>query len=260
MAATDFNTSLPVRSEADGTDARVQVKIVDRLNPDTKQMDVDSDHNAHVEMHGNAPDGTTDKVMRLSEEGAPNGDGVYDGTNNSTPASAGITAQVRNATASPSRQTMQPTAVRGSTASTQVSLDVALHDEAGEAYSSSNPMPVAIVNEETGTAIHDYWESPAVLAPGASVTRTYTVATSILSLKRILASASGRIKVEILTGPSGLPVQKYTLFNSSSNPNVEHECPKNFLVAVSDVVQVKFTNMDKQSFTVYTTIEGSSGL
>ena len=52
---SDYKSGLPVRSEADGTDERLQTKIVDATSPDTQQMEVDSDNNAHVEVHGNNP-------------------------------------------------------------------------------------------------------------------------------------------------------------------------------------------------------------
>ena len=44
----DYDSGLPIRSEADGTDERVQVKIVDKTNPDTQQATVDTDDNLKV--------------------------------------------------------------------------------------------------------------------------------------------------------------------------------------------------------------------
>lgn len=258
MAAVDFKSSLPIRSEADGADQRVQVKVVDATNPSTQQMIVDADSNAHVEMHGNNPAGT-DTVMRLSEEGAPNGDGVYDVANNSKPASAGITAQTRNATAADSRQVERPTAKRGTVDTDQVSLDVSLHDELGNKYSATNPLPVAISDEEAGTAVHSYNETAAAIVPGGSQTIDYTVAGTDLSLKRIVCSASGRVKIEIFAGTAATPTQKYTLFNSESNPSFALDIPKNFKVIVADIVRVKFTSLEPTgttAFTGYATIEG----
>jgi len=62
----DQATALPIRTE-DDIQERVQVKLVDYLNPGTglaadQQMSVDTDHNAHVEIHGNdeAGDGCFD--------------------------------------------------------------------------------------------------------------------------------------------------------------------------------------------------------
>lgn len=64
----DQQLALPIRTEADGLDQRVQVKIVDKTAPGTQQMAVDLDSNAHVEVHGNAPDGT-DRVVALDTLG-----------------------------------------------------------------------------------------------------------------------------------------------------------------------------------------------
>lgn len=259
MADTDYKSSSPVRSEADGQDARVQVKVVDKTNPSTQQMTVDTDSNAHVEMHGNNPT-AADVVMRLSEEGAPNGDGIYDAVNNTIPATSGITAQTRNAAAAASRQGQRPTAIRGTTASDTVSLDVALHDEAGEAYSATNPLPTYIANIEAGVPIHTYLSTTTPIVSGTPQTLTYTVATATLHLKKLVISASGACKIQVYTGNSTTPTQRYTLFNSESNRNIFLDIPPNFDVAVADVVQVIFTSLEpagsSQQFTGYLTVEG----
>ena len=62
-----------VHSAKDGTDGTVIIKIVgDASGTGTtfvNHVAVDGDKNAHIEVHGNAPDGTTDKILALSEEG-----------------------------------------------------------------------------------------------------------------------------------------------------------------------------------------------
>lgn len=259
MADVDYKSSTPVRSEADGQDARVQVKIVDKTNPGTQQMIVDTDSNAHVEMHGNDSAGV-DRVMRLSEEGAPNPDGIYDGTNNTKPATAGITAQTRNAAYSDTRQSEKPTAIRGTTAANTVSLDVSIHDEAGEAFSPTNPLPVYIANIEAGVPVHTQLKTATPIVSGTPQTLTYTVATAILHLKRLVISASGACKLEISTGLAAGPTIRYTLFNSEANRNVFLDTPPNFDIAIADVIQVVFTSLEPagstQQFTGYLTVEG----
>lgn len=258
MADVDYNSSLPVRSEADGVDARVQVKVVDKTNPTTQQMTVDTDSNAHVEMHGNDPAGV-DRVAKMGQDGSLTTNGIYDGTTNTEPGTVGLTAQERNATAAHARQNQRPTAKRGTVDTDQVSLDVALHDENGNKYTTANPLPVVLSNEEVGTAVHAYLESVATVAPGATENLDYTVAGSTFTLKNILASASGRIKVEILVGAAAGPTRRYVLFNSTAFLNVEKACPANSLVAIGDIVRVSITNMDKQAFTVYASVEGTLG-
>jgi hypothetical protein len=258
MAAVDYKSAQPVRSEADGADARVQVKIVDSQNPGTQQMTVDSDSNAHVEVHGNDPTGT-DKPLRVSEDGATKVDGLYDATLNTKPSTTGVTAQTRNASYADSRQVERPTAKRGTSDTDTVSLDVSLHDESGNAYSQSNPLPVAMANEEIGTPVHSYNETASAIAPGGSQTIDYTVAGSAMTLKRIVVAASGACKVEIFTGNATTPTQKYTIFTSESRRNEFIDIPKNFTVAVADIVRVKFTSLEptgSTAFTGYATIEG----
>lgn len=256
MAAVDARTGTPIRSDADGADEKVLVKITDGSVGGTNQVTVDTDKNLHVEVHGN--DGTgTDRIVLLSEEGATIHDGIYDAALNTNPSTSGLTAQTRNAAAAKSRQNLQPTAKRGATASDTVSLDIALHDASGEAFSNTNPLPVFLANDASGTPVHDYHESAAVLAPAASITYDYTVAGTALTLQKVTGTASGRFKLEVFTGNATTPTQKYTLFGTASSPNIPIDVPKNSIVAVADIVRVKFTNMDDQSFTVYSMIEGT---
>lgn len=64
-------------------------------------------------------------------------DGIYNATNNADPANVGLVAQERNAAAADSRQTMLPTAKRGTNDTDQVSLDVSLHDRNGDGIDST---------------------------------------------------------------------------------------------------------------------------
>jgi hypothetical protein len=259
MADTDFKSSLPVRSEADGADARVQVKVVDKTNPGTQQMIVDSDSNAHVEIHGNDPLGV-DRVARLAENGAVQSDGVYDGTGNTKPSHQGVVLQERNAAAADSRQTMRPTAKRGSVDTDVVSADVALHDEHGNAYTPSNPLPVAISPTEAGTPAVDFVDSSGAFATGVpkdtTYTRTFTVAGSAFTLKKITASSTARAKVEILWGAAGSEARKYVKATSHAVGDVEFEPAVKVTLAVGETILVKFTNLDQQAASMFSTIEG----
>lgn len=259
MADIDYNSSLPVRSEADGIDARVQVKIVDKTAPGTQQMTVDTDSNAHVEMHGNDPAGV-DRVARTSEAGELANNGLYNAATNTKPSHNGLILQQRNAASADSRQIMQPTAVRGTVDTTKVAIDVSMNDENGNAYTTLNPMPVVLSDEEIGTAVHDFQidASPTGIAAAGTGTITYTVpAASILSLKRIVMSGSGRFKAEVFLGVASGTPRKYVLFNSTAQPNLPFDVPKNFRLNATEVVKVTFTNLDKQPFNVFLTVEGT---
>lgn len=281
----DYNSSLPVRTEADA-DERIQSKLVDYTTP-TQGATIDADGNLHIELHGNDPAGT-DVVVKLAEDGSVIVGGVYSASDNTEPATIGVVAQERNATADPTRQNQQVTAVRGTTASTVVSLDVALHDSAGEvidgsnplsvdiasitgtdglnvnifdsegdAFSLSNPLPVTITSASPGDALVDY-NTTASVAKDATTTHTYTVpAATTLRLTRIQASASGKIKVEVKTGASGGTVTRFVGFNSTANPNIDFAIDAEALeLAATEVVEIVITNRDNLAQDVYSTSVG----
>ena len=187
----DKNTSLPVRTEADGTDERLHTKIVDPNNPDTQQAEVDTDNNLHTEAHGNDPS-NVDRVLRTSEQGHASIDGEYDAANNTDPSNIGLIGHTRNATPGDTQQTERLTSIEDS-GGTVRALDISMHDENGEAYTPDNPLPVA-VEESEGDEKHE--EHTAVdVAKDATNTQDYSVADGrTLLLYQILGSASGKMK------------------------------------------------------------------
>jgi hypothetical protein len=245
---SDYNSSLPIRTETAGD---VGVKIVDKTSPTTQQMTVDSDSNAHVEIHGNDPTGT-DKVVKLSEQGSVNIDGVYNASTNTDPSNIGIVAHVRTSSPSDSDQTKRLTAITNSTVH---ALDISLHDETGAAYTQSNPLPVSI-EESEGTEVHDYSTSSAVAAAGTS-NHDYTVASGIFRLTQVLASASGKLKIEIQIATDGVTfTTKAVLFNSTSNPNLELTLSQALDCPTSGKIRVIRTNKDLADQDLYSTIIG----
>lgn len=251
---SDYNSGLPVRSEADGVDEKVIVKITDGQMGGTNQMTVDSDQNAHVEIHGNDPAGV-DRVVRTSELGALTPDGVYDSSDNSKPGNTGLIASTRATTPSDTTQTQRLTSV---TNGTKRLLDVSIHDENGAPFSASNPLPVTSVDSE-GVEVNDF-QTDAAVAAAASANHDYTVtAATILKLSQIWASASGKMKVEIQieTGPGDDVFDTvYVGFNSTANPNLEFPIRENITVAAGVKVRIIRTNLDKQPQDLYSTISG----
>ena len=251
----DQDTSLPIRSEADGNDERVQVKIVDATNPDTQQATVDTDDNLHVEIHGNDPAGT-DVVARLSQEGAVNGDGEYDVTNNTKPSSQGLIAHDRGASIDETSQNQRPTAVSGD--EDKIALDIALNTSDGNSVSEDNPVWVAF-SENPGDEIVDY-NTAASIAKGATSNHDYTVSASrTLLTSQIWASASGKMKIEVqleTAAASGVFNTIFVGFNSTANPNIEIpglNIPKQVTGAILRIIR---TNLDNQSQDLYSTITG----
>lgn len=247
----DQNTSLPVRSEADGADERVHVKIVDGLVP-SQMATVDVDKNVHVEIHGNDP-AAVDRVVRTSEQGALTPDGVYHAANNSKPGNSGLIASSRNATPSDSTQTERITSI---TNSTKKCLDIALQDENGAAYTTLNPLPVTFVDSE-GTEVNDY-QADAGVAALSSANNDYT-AVGTFVLTGWACSGSGKIKGElkIETGvATGVYTNRFVEFNSTANPNIYHDLREPIRVSAGVKVRLSVTNRDNQSQDLYSTIVG----
>lgn len=249
---SDYTASLPVRSEADGLDSRVQVKIVDRSNPDTQQATVDTDNNVHVEIHGNDPAGI-DRVVRTSEQGALTPDGVYHAANNTVPGTVGVIASVRDADPSNTTMTQRITSV---TSGTVRALDVSMHDEDGNPYSVTNPVPVTLVDSE-GDEVTVHNEGVDVAAAATS-NHDYTAAADFI-LTQVTFSGSGRMKavIQVETGVgTGIFTTLYTLFNSVAEPNYTITLKEVVKVPTGVIVRVARTNRDLLPQSLYSTIEG----
>jgi hypothetical protein len=250
---SDYNSSLPVRTEADGTDERLHVKIVDGTTP-SQRTTVDTDGNVHAEMHGNDPAGT-DRVLRTSELGALTPDGYYDVANNTKPGSTGLIAHARGATPADSDQIKRVSAITNGVVH---ALDVAIHDENGAPFSASNPMPVTSVDSE-GVEVNDY-DTQSAVAAASTVNHNYTVtALKTLKLSQIEASASGKAKMEVQieTGvATDVWTTKWVMFNSTANPNMSLSIKEHPAVAAGVRVRVALTNLDKQAQDLYSTISG----
>jgi len=136
-------------------------------------------------------------------------------------------------------------------------LKTNIFDSTGTAFSPSNPLSVSIVGAIAGaTEILDFKQASAIAA-AASDTHSYAVtATKTLSLQKVVASSSGKIKVGISLGTTGAEVLKIVLFNSTSNPNVEYAFGSPSALNDTESVKVVITNLDKAAMDLYSTIEG----
>ena len=255
----DYNSGLPVRSESDGVDERVHVKLVGSptgASPATNQTAVDDDKNAHVETHGNDPLGV-DRVLRLSELGALTPDGVYSASNNTKPGSSAIIAHTRAASPLDTDQIQRVTAKTGTVDTTVHALDVSLHDENGNAFTPSNPLTVTFV-DSSGTEINNYLDG--TLGAGATSNHDYPVsAAKTLKLSRIWGAASGKLKIEVQieTGAAtGVFNTVFVGYNSTANPNIDLPVNENISVVTGAKVRVIRTNKDNQPQDVHTTISG----
>jgi len=256
----DQNTSLPIRSQTDGTDERLHVKIVDgTTSPAVNQVQVDSDNNLHVEIHGNDPAGV-DQIVRTSETGALTPDGLYHVTDNSKPGNVGLIASSRDAAPADSTQTERLTSIENA-AGNKRALDVSIHDEAGEIFSDANPLPVYLANDP-GAEIQNY-DTAVNIAANATSNHDYLVATGQkFELYQVLAAASGKMRIEVQYtldnfATAGVPVA--VRFNSTASPDADMELAK-ALVLTGNLLLVKVRvirkNLDNQAQDVYSTIVG----
>lgn len=250
----DYDSSLPIRSEAD-VDERVQSKIVDYTDP-SQGLTIDADGLAHVEVHGNDPAGV-DRVLKLSEAGKVNSDGDYDGTTNTEPSSVGLIAHDRGASIDETSQNKRLTGVAG--ADNTVCLDVALRDEAGAAFTNSNPLPVIQVLSAGDNVVN--YDTQASLAADATDNHDYTVtALKTLVVDEIWASASGKLKIEVrreTAAGSGIFNTVAVGFSSTANPNIRIPFENKLEVVAGAILRIIRTNKDNQAQDVYSTIVGT---
>lgn len=248
---SDMASGLPIRSEADGTDERVHTKICDGATP-SQMASVDTDLNLHVEMHGNDPT-AADKVLLLSELGSANIDGLYDVANNTNPSNIGLMGHVRAASPADTDQTERLTAIANGSVH---ALDVSIHDEAGAAYSDSNPLPVYIA-ADPGTEVHDY--NTAVVAAAGTSNHNYAVPSGVFETHQIWASGSGKMKIEVQTSLDNVLFTTFAVgFNSTAEPdiNMDLKLPKSLVGSATSFVRIIRTNNDNQSQSLYSTIIG----
>lgn len=254
---SDKNTGLPVRSEADGTDERVLSKIQDGADPGGVDKTVEvSEKLLHNRTHGEDPGGTK-RQLKLSETGAANSQGDYDVSTNTKPSSSGLIAHDRTATPDETHQNKRLTAVAGT--NDTVCLDVAIRDEAGSPYSDTNPLPVAI-SENEGNEIHDF-NTAATIVKDATDDHDYSVANGVtVLLYGYRASASGKLKCELQIGDgaaSEVFASKDVTFNSTANPNIDGTLFRVPIKVVGTVntttIKLIRTNRDNQSQDLYST-------
>lgn len=149
-------------------------------------------------------------------------------------------------------------AITSATAGSTRPLDVALRDGSGGLYSITNPVPVAVTADLTGTEICSY-NTAATIAAGATSNHDYTVtAGKTFLLNQIEASASGKMKIEVqVEGPSNTFTTKFVQFNSTAETNMSIHITSTIAVAAGLRVRVIRTNREVLSSQyVYSTILG----
>lgn len=234
----DYNSSLPVRTENAGD---VISKIADATTP-SQQLKVEADGSINVKDNGGSltVDASDLDIRDLShtQDSVKIGDGTdflavnADGSINAVATATNLD-------------------IRDLSAATD-SITAWIKDEAGVAFSNANPLPVSLI-DGAGSEINNY-DTSAAVASGASDNHDYAV-TGDLLFKRVWASASGKMKIEV-QADTGSGYQTIAVgFNSTANPNIE----VNFgpvQLASGDDIRIIRTNKDNQAQDVYSTIIG----
>ena len=252
----DYDSSLPIRTEADGLDERLHSKLVDFADPDGtgKQVEV-SEKLLHVRKFAKDSDGDKQEVL-LSQEGHTQSNGDYDVTSNKRPSSQGLVASDRAATPSESTMNKRPTAVASTDGDTAVAMDVAIRDSQGDKIDEDNPLAIYMA-ESPAEEVDDFDEAVNVIK-AATANHDYTV-TALKELKSITVegSASGKAKFELEIETSvggGTFVTVAVAFSTTSSTEIQMSYKKKVVAGI--IVRVAKTNLDNQVQSIYSQIQG----
>lgn len=123
----------------------------------------------------------------------------------------------------------------------------------------SSPVPVYITSgAASGSEVNSY-DTASAVAAAASDNHDYTVTGTTFLLKQITFAASGKMKVELQTGPVAGLTSKGVWFVSTANPNytITFAQPIEVPVTSTGTVRLIRTNNEAVAQDVYSTIIGS---
>jgi hypothetical protein len=260
---SDYNSSLPTRTQNDGD---VVVKVADGTTP-SQHLKVESDGSININDNGgsltvDASDlDIRDLAFATDKVDASGSEVSLDAT--TLAALESVTVQNAGGASAVNIQdggnTISVDAVnldiRDLVAATD-SVSAHLKDEAGNAFSESNPLWV-IQSETAGVEVHNY-STAAAIAANATSNHDYTSGAQF-SCKKVMCSASGKAKFELqfeTASGSGTFVTKAVQFNSTANPNCEFTLVPAFVVPSGAKTRVIRTNKDNQAQDLYSTIMG----
>lgn len=130
----------------------------------------------------------------------------------------------------------------------------------GANVSNTNPVPVQLTSALIGTSVNDY-NTASAIAAGSSSNHTYTItAAKTFNGKKIWASASGKLKIEVQISPDGVTyTSKWVGFNSTANPNISIDLDELVFLesGTGSTIRIIRTNEDKAAMDLYSTISGT---
>ena len=124
---------------------------------------------------------------------------------------------------------------------------------------STDTSGVLNVNANIGGGIENSDTFGSINLVKATPATVVTLAGAAI-VRKIVASGSGLMKVEVKYGTTAAEVVVATFFNSTANPNVEYEYPAGLTVAGGETILISCTNLEKNAspgsdFTGYATIQ-----
>ncbi len=130
---------------------------------------------------------------------------------------------------------------------------------AGTDVSATNPVPVTFSAAPLGSPVNNF-NTVSAVAAAATSNHDYTITTAkTFQGKKIWASASGLLKIEVQASPDGVTFSTIWVgFNSTSEPNIPIDMDQMVFLdsGTGSKIRIIRTNMDKKAMDVYSTISG----
>lgn len=241
----DYDSSLPIRTEAAGD---VDIFLSDSITP-TNKLKIQS--NGSINTNISATDLDIRDLVFATDKVDVTGSSVTVAATDLDIRDLAFATDKVDVTGSSVTVSATDLDIRDLDAATD-SVQANLKDGAGNDFSTSNPLPVAMASDQAGDEVVDFQTSSAI-AKDASVNHDYTVTAGKTFLgEEAFISGSGKLKVEILVNG----VAKYVGFNSTSNPNIRIPLAKILKANAAEVVRFTITNRDNQAQDLYSTLAG----
>ncbi|PCI45868.1 MAG: hypothetical protein COB41_00320 [Proteobacteria bacterium] len=268
----DYNSSLPMRTENDGD---AVIKIADGTTP-SQHLAVNADGSINItDNSGSITVDASDLDIRdlsASQDNIAISDGTDtlaingDGSINATVSASNL--DIRDLVFATDKVDVSGSTVTIQDGGNSITVDatdldirdldasqdnIAISDGTDTLGINADGSINVVVSGSAGTPVCDFNTSASV-AKDVSVNHDYTVtALMTLSIEEVLASGSGKIKVQVLVDGNII----FVGFNSTANPNVRVPLESICTAGAGEVVRITITNRDNQAQDVYSTLIGT---
>jgi len=243
----DYDSSLPIRTENDGD------VVINLSDPNTPANKVAVEADGSINVNTSLPAGTKVEITDGTDDLEINADGSINAVVTATD------LDIRDLTFADDKVDVSGSDITATVSATDLDirdLDAAsdsvsahLKDDQGNAFSSSNPLPVEFFDSNLET--FDFHEGDSI-AKNATTTHTFA-APADFKLKDAYVSGSGKLRAQLSINGNIVAVG----FNSTANPQVSWRFQKGLNASSVNVV-VLIENLDNQPQNLYSTIVGIS--